>query len=503
MTQASAGAGDTPTKLFRGYDSIGSGMLSSSAVQGEYERSGGSTVVNIRVCESTAELAQALEIDGSLSVSYLKAANVTAKMNFVKTLNVTEKSVTIVVYAKHETWTWAITDVAFKGNIAPPADDKAAAAFVRSYGDSFVKEATQGGEYYAVYTFRTVTEKEQSELTSSLKTEGIFSGVTANLDVQVKLKNFIAKTSVDWTFNQQITGIARPSLPNQDQLIEFALAFSSKEIDSPVTTGFAVAGYESIPDFGNGFRKVTANRRHFLGEKGVLGNLARIRAVDHQIKQLKKIYACYRFSDPELDKLRTKVEGDLATIDAQVVAWGDNPTGDFVKPDLPSLAAGEPVLDFAAGQPASFGKEGGATFDFMSVGDAFRNQVRIASIRLADGDFEKYRVIRRLEVEYVSEKGRWTRVHGQDGNAREKFTLEDGQFPSLLRIRHGTYVDAIEVHLADGRSTSAGGGGGELSDWRPGPGAVVLGFAGRAGAALDQIKIVHGALKPARYVQPT
>lgn len=501
MAQVNAGAGDTPAKLFRGYDSIGNGMLSSSAVKGDYERGGGSTVVNIRVCESLSELAQALEIDGSLSFSYLKAANVTAKMNFVKSLNVTEKSVTIVVYAKHETWTWAITDVSLKSNITPPADDRAAAAFVRSYGDCFVKEATEGGEYYAVYTFRTVTEKEQTDLTSSLKAEGIFSGVTANLDVQVKLKNFMSKTSVDWTFNQQITGIANPTLPNQDQLVEFALAFSSKKIDSPVTTGFAVAGYESIPDFGNGFRKVTANRRYFLGDKGLLANLARISALEHQIKRLKKIYAVYRFSDPELEKLRGQVDADLGTIQAQVDAWKDNPTGDFAKPNLPSLAAGEPVLDFAAGQPASFGTEGGATFDFMSVGDAFRNQVRIASIRLADGDFEKYRVIRRIEVEYVSEKGRWTRSHGQDGNAREKFALEDGQFPSLLRIRHGTYVDAIEVHLADGRSTSAGGGGGDLSDWRPGPGAVVLGFAGRAGAALDQIKIIHGALKPARYVK--
>ncbi|TMJ19678.1 MAG: hypothetical protein E6G92_07875 [Alphaproteobacteria bacterium] len=501
MTQTSAGAGDTPNRLFSGYDSVGSGMLSSSAVLGDHEHGGGRNALNIQVCESVGELAEALEIDGSLSVSYLKAVNVTAKMKFMKSLNVTEKSVTIVVYAAQETGTWRVTDASLKAGIEPPTDDKAAARFVRSYGDSFIKEATQGGEYYAVYTFRTATQKEQSSLTSALKAEGIYSGMTAKADVQAKISSFVSKTSVDWTLKQEMTGITGVALPGEDKLIEFALAFSSKTMNAPVTTGFAIQYYENIPGFGDGFGKVTANRRHFLGARGVLASLARLKGVEHQIRRLNDIYACYRFEDPELDALRAKVEADLETVEDQVDAWRDNPTGNFAKPVLPSLASGEPVLDFAAGQPASFGNEGGGTFDFMSVGDAFRNRVRIASIRLADGTWNDHHVIRRIEVEYASEKGRWTRIHGQDGNSREKFFLEDGQFPSLLRIHHGTYVDAIEIQLDDGRSTSAGGGGGVPTDWRPGPGAVVLGFAGRAAAAVDQIKIIHGALKKARYVK--
>ena len=167
MTQA--GDGDTPNRLFSGYDSVASGMLSSSAVVGKHGTEGGRQVVNIRVCESVSELAEALEIDGSLSVSYLKAVNVTAKMKFMKSLNVTEKSVTIVVYAAVETGTWRVTDVALKAGISPPANDAEAARFVKAYGDCFIKEATQGGEYYAVYTFRTATQKEQSSLTASLK----------------------------------------------------------------------------------------------------------------------------------------------------------------------------------------------------------------------------------------------------------------------------------------------------------------------------------------------
>jgi len=33
-------------------------------------------------------------------------------------------------------------------------------------------------------------------------------------------------------------------------------------------------------------------------------------------------------------------------------------------------------------------------------------------------------------------------------------------------------------------------------------GAVLLGFAGRSGALLDQVKMMYATLKPARFVQP-
>lgn len=501
MVQVKAGAGDTPAKLFRGYDSVGRGMLSSSAVTGDLEQTGGRSVVNIRVCESESELARALEIDASVSVSYLKAANVTAKMNFLKKLNVTARSVTIVVYASHETGTWSIKNVAMKTGVVPPHDDAEAAAFVQSYGDSYIKEATQGGEYYAVYTFRTETQTEQSSLTSSLKAKGIYSGVTAKADLQAKLSEFVSSTSVNWTFDQEITGIANPKFPAQDKLVEFALAFPSLTLDSPVTTGFATEGYERVPQFGSGFKKVVANRRHFLGSAGVLSKLARLYALQHQVAWLRRIYTRYNFAgDAGLEPFRGKVEAEIAAVNEQVDAWDDDPTGTFRPLDFPSLREGEPVLGFAAGQPASFGSEGGGTFDFMSVGDAFRNQVRIAAVRLSDGEWDRHHVVRRIEVEYASERGRWTATHGEGGSAREKFFLEDGQFPSQLSIRHGRLVDRIQIDLDDGRSTSAGGDGGTLTEWKPGTDAVVLGFSGRAGAAIDQIKIIHGALKKARFV---
>ena len=498
MTQASDG--DTPNRLFSGYDSVARGMLTSKVVDGKTGSEGGRQVVNIRVCESVSELADALEIDGSLSVSYLKAANVTAKMKFMKSLNVTEKSVTIVVYAAVETGTWRVTKAWLDG-IKPPTNDAEAQRFVKAHGDSFIKEATQGGEYYAVYTFRTTTQEEQRSLTASLKAKGVYSGVTAKAEVQSKITSFTSNTSVDCTLKQEMTGITGISLPSEDNLIQFALDFSAKTMNRPVTTGFAVDYYENLPDFGDGFAKVTANRRYFLGEKGMLAKLARLKALQQQVERLKDIYACYNFKDPELEAFRGRVETDIEAIENQVTAWTDNPTGNFVSPPLPSLKEGEPVLDFVAHHVASFGQDGGGTFDFMSVGNAFRNQVRMVSIRLFDGTWDGFHVVRKMEIEYASEKGNWTAVHGEGGNPRDKLFFEKGQFVSHMRIRYGRLVDFLEIRLPDGRATQGGGGGGTLTEWTPQPGVTILGFAGRAGAALDQIKIVNGSLLKARFVK--
>lgn len=502
MTQlVDAGAGDTANRLFSGFDSIANGMLPSSAVEGETIKEGLPVNLTIEVCQSVSELAKALEIDSSVSISFLKAFNATAKMQFMNSLNVTENNLTIVAYVRNGTSLFEVKEVALKPGIEPPAGDEEAAEFFQTYGDSFISEASQGGEYYAVYTFRTTTRTEKSSLTASLKAGGISGGLKFDTETQVKLTNFMKDTQVNWTFRQEMTGIKGISLPSSEKMIDFALAFSSLEMNSPVTTGLKIRPYEMVPKFGRGFRKVTANRRHFLGARGVLASLTRLRGVDDQIGRLKDIYRVYGFEDPDLDAFRPKVDKDLETIETQVHAWEDDPTGAFVRPELPSLARGEPVLNFDEGQPASFGSDTGPNFDFMPVGNAFRDRVRITSIRLAPGKWMNYDVIRRIEVGYASHNAKWKTIHGQEGSFGAILDLGDGQFPSRLIVGHGGLIDSIEIHSGS-RHISAGGEGGTIVDWKPEPGAVVLGFAGRAGGALDQIRIVHATLKPARYVQP-
>jgi hypothetical protein len=504
MGQTGAGGGDTAKKLFNGYDSIANGMLSQSAVTGDAELGGGRSVVKIRVCESVSELAQALEIDGSLSVSYLKAVNVTAKMSFMKKLNATARSVTIVVYASHETGTWTAKNVKLLPEIELPGDDDQAADFAAAYGDSYVSAATQGGEYYAVYTFHTETQTEQKELTASLKAKGVYSGVTAKLEVQTKLTDFLKRTSTNWTFDQEITGIANPKLPNEDGLIAFALAFPSERIDSPVTTGFKVSGYEGVPRMGRRrLAKIVENREHFLGDDGVLKAYERLTGLQNQIDWLKRIYARYKFTgDTGLLEFEKQVKEDIGKINKQVSAYKRDPAAELPDLKLPSLDKGEPVLTYVVGQTPSFGGEGAGPFDFLSVDEALRNQVRLASIRLFVGDGGSGGLIGKIEIGYASDKSNWVETHGGSGTGRERFDIGDGRFPVRFVVNAGGYVDRFEMHLDDKRLTFAGGTGGTRNEWKPDPGFVVLGFTGRAGMVLDQIKIVHAALRPAEYRQP-
>ena len=439
MVTTNAGVGsEPPYELFNGYDSIANGMLNASAVAGDAKGSGGSSLVNIRVCESVTELAKALEIDASLSVSYLKVVNVTAKMKFMQKLNATARSISIVVYASHEEATWAVKNVRLADKVQAPNNDDEAADFAASYGDSYVSEVTQGGEYYAVYTFHTETQSEQRELTASLKAKGVYTGVTAKLDVQAKLSDFLKTTSTNWTFDQEITGHKNPKLPNQDELIKFALDFPSQALDSPVTTGFKVSGYEGVPGVGRTkFAKIVKNRDYFLGRNGLLLSYARLDEILNQIAWLKRIYARYDYKgDTELATFQTQVAGDLDAIEDQIADYKANPAATFKKPALPSLVKGEPVLNYATGQPISFGNEGGGPFDFMSTGEALRNQVKIASLRFSDGD----EVLHKMEVGYASDRSDWKTSHGANGYPREIFYLEEGQFPIVSASARTTNI---------------------------------------------------------------
>ena len=179
--EVTAGNDPMPVKLFRGYDTVARGILTDSAVDGKYEKSGVSSGVRIEVCESLSELAQALDIDASLSVSYLKAVDVTAKMEFARKLNVTARSVSIVVYARHGVGTWDVTEAKLKTNVKAPVDDKSATAFARTYGDSFIKSVTLGGEYFAVYVFNTETREEQQDRRPRSKASSRAAGRASSL----------------------------------------------------------------------------------------------------------------------------------------------------------------------------------------------------------------------------------------------------------------------------------------------------------------------------------
>jgi hypothetical protein len=504
-TEVTGGNKPVPVKLFRGYDTVAKGLLIDSAVDGNFENSDVTSGVKVEVCESLTELAEALEIDASLSVSYLKAAEVTAKMEFARKLNVTARSVTIVVYAKHGVGTWEAKDVKLKSTVKAPTDAASAAAFARTYGDSFVRSVTLGGEYFAVYIFNTETREQQQSLATSLKGEIKGGAATVKADAQVKLTNFLKTTKTNWTLRQGMSGIVNPDFPDQDKLIPFALGFPKLILDGPVATNVKVTGYEDVAGFDESFDKVVENRDYFLNPKrGLLQKFARLNTLSNQADWLKRIYSHYGYEgDKALGGFSDRVEADLDAVGKQIAQWKSNVARTFTAPDLPSLKEGEPVLNFQQAVSPAWGTSSAGPWKVDSVGDLIRNRTRMKSIELASGKHDIYLVLGRLIVEYESDKRSWTESYG-DGpvhTAEQRLDLE-GRSPVRFTVRWGTYVDRLKIELSDGNSTEAGGsGGGGSADWKVPEGWFFVGFAGRSGAIIDQLQVRYAKLNPATMVK--
>lgn len=496
------GDNPTPVTLFRGYDTVARGMLTGCAVKGDFENTGEGSTMRVEVCESLTQLAQALEIDASLSVSYLKAANVTAKMEFAKKLDVTARSVSIVVYASRRTGTWTAKNVSLDG-VEAPTDNDSAADFVQSYGDSFISSVTLGSEYFAVYIFRTETREEQQTLAASLKAK-VGSGTAVKASAQLELSNFLKDTKISWTLRQEMNG-AKAAFPDETGLIDFARNFSNLTPGAPVTTGIRVAGYEGVRNFGRKFAPIVRNRRYFLNsDDGLLGSLAQLTAVRNQVSWLRRIYDRYNYQgDKPLLDFEKKLLADIKAINSQINDWQDDAAGNFAAPALASLEAGEPVLQFQE-KSKVWGGSAPGPWIVDSIGEMIRNRTRIQSIQIGAGKFKDWDLLSRFDIQYASDKRSWTEKHGNENPAfwGQKLNLEEGVFIARLEIRAGTYVDWIRVHLSNGRTTEAGGGGGKYEDWNVEDGWFVVGFAGRSGLVIDQLEVLYAKLDQAKMVKP-
>ena len=123
-----------PAETFQGYDSV-SGRGLSTALSGTISNRGGESTVNCTVCTSLTQLKEALEINQSLSVSYGPIGSIDQKMSFLRTLDVTTNSVSIVVYAKHSYGIDLVTDASVREEVKVPHTPADVIDFFSVYGD--------------------------------------------------------------------------------------------------------------------------------------------------------------------------------------------------------------------------------------------------------------------------------------------------------------------------------------------------------------------------------
>ncbi len=488
-----------PIELFQGYDSV-TGLGLSTALGGSTGHRGASTEEHYQVCEDMSELAQALEINQSLSVGLGPIGDIDEKMKFLHNLNATAHSISIVVYARNTLGTDTATNVHLLPEAAQVLKD-GIAAFVLGYGDSYLSACTRGGEYYAVYTFYSQTREEKTELEVDMKAQGLFDVVKVDASLQVKINNFTSSTKTRVSLEQHISGISHPALPSADKIIEFAQNFSTLKLDAPTVIRFETTGYEHVPKLGT-FQPIPRNRRFFVGNgvvDGLTASLVRVKQLQNQIRWLQGIHAFYGgHVDARLAEVAKEVEADLKAIGGLMEEWEDEPTGSFTAPKLASLDAGYPSLAYEVKRSTPYGGSDANAFDDLDIPAALSRRTRIASVQIASGTS-----VDNLRVVYQSDAGTPRTVdHGGSGGRWSALPLQPGQYVTVLAGRAGLRVDKLAITITGGSKIEGGGSGGGDFTWPVPANSFVIGFAGRATREyLEQIQAVCVELQPAKWTK--
>ena len=498
--EQAAPRGATPTAtLGVGYNSIG-GELRSEAVRVDTVPGGANSHVSVQVCKGVVALSQALQIKQSLSAEYAEIFKADEKMEFVRKQKATSETISIVVYARHES---RVVTASNPKLIADPMPETAE-AFAKGYGDSFVSSLVSGGEYYAVYTFYTETVEKQEELRLELQVKGIVSGLEIGGGFEMAIDNFTKTTKTAWQFDQQISGIENPSLPNRKDMIDFAIKFPKTAPDSPVVISFTTTPYENIPKFPLDFTPISANRSYFVGGNlsgGLTASLLEVVSLLNKIDWLRGIYDCYGYEgDTKLDELADQAEADLEAIRKQFAEYQDHPARRFDKPALPSLKKGIPVLTFSKGATSLIGrKDGGGPFDYPGgTEEALHSQRRLAWVKLRAGaDLD------RIQFRYhdIHGEGPLLSYGGDGGTDSNAVTLDHDEFilDGLVRMSDDGRLHRINLTTNKRTPIAAGGHDGHEVNLQVPPNVIVLGFQGRCGAKVDAIQLVYAQLQPAKY----
>lgn len=485
----------SPTAVFQGYDSV-SGRGLSSATIGSTITTDGVSASDISVCLDITTLAQALRINQSLSTGFGAITSFDEKMQFLQSLNLTTYSTSIVIYASHVVGIEATTTVSLASGITPPTDKTELNAFFQAYGDSYLSSVTRGGEYYAVYTFHTQTLEEQSALITEINANGMYGGMTIDINLQKNLTRLINSTSIRYSFRQNVSGILNPQLPDIDHLISFALSFASQPLTAPAIINFETTGYEHVPKIAD-FEPIPSNRNYFVGNgatDGLAKRLVQIQQLLNQINWLQDTYNFYGgFTDTKVQQVKTQANADLAAINNQIQQYEFDPTQNFTMPALTSLTYGAPSLCYQVGSSPAYGSSGGHPFNDTNVSTAIQKHQRITTVQLRSGNY-----IDNLAVTYQLNNTIVQRTHGGNGGTLGPLlTLLPGQFITGISGRSGTYIDNLQLQISDGRTVGGGGSGGNPYAWKVPSDCFVLGFSGRSGNYLDQLQISYAGFQPA------
>lgn|SRR5579875_259438 len=486
-----------PASLKQGYDSV-TGAGRSTAIVGEADEIGGTSTLQVTVATTIHELTEALGIDQSLSVSYGPIASGDQKLRFVRNLEITSSSISIVVYSLHLSRIQTLKNFSLDPHVQVPTDPNSITKFFNAYGDSFISSRTLGGEYYAVFTFFANDMQEQIKLKADLQASGIYNGVSANAEFQVNFSRVTRTATTRTNFVQSISGIENPVLPSPDEIVEFATKFTSLDQDMEAVIDFSVTGYENVLGL-SAMGALAANRIYFIGDEsspGLGGKLGELIGLRNKIDSLLQTYQVYGgYVDNRLTAVRTEVECDIGAVNNQIYEWEKNPVQNFPALAFNSLKNGSPSISVSVGTFGPYGGNGGNPFDDVPDPLGFiASRTHLISVGLRGGEY-----VDQLLATYLRENNSWNYKHGGNGGGyKGSITIAPNSPVTAIAGRAGRYVDHLTISTSSSTLDGGGDGGNPFSTKIP-AGNFLLGFRGRSGDALDQIIIVYAGFAPATW----
>lgn len=482
--------------LFQGVDTV-QGVFRNRAVSGDYETYGSETSTLLQLCVDFESLSESTDITQSASVG-VGLFGVSEKVQFVKSVERTTWSINLMIRSTKVSGTLTPGAYRLADGIPVPRTNQEKTDFFRHNGDSFVSSLSLGSEYLAIFTIFLNSESEHQSTMAEISAHGLTSAISFDAGLQSNLSSFFQKTTARVGLQQKTFGIGKIPLPALGDMIDFANKLPEKPIDNPTIIRFSTTGYENLlPD--GVFDTIAAHRNHFVGTRfstGVYNARTQLDDLISQLKAINAIHETYGFTDPRIESVKLIADADQQALNDQLVAFNDDPLAPPPKLPLPSLDEGVPSVNFEYGESETWGGPNVATFDDVGkVGDFIGKCARISSIKFRTGEFVTALIVTYQGADTSTSQ---RKVHGaEDHQEGYELYLENGDRIVEVTGQAGHYVDQMTVKTAAGHTTS-GGVARTLPPftWKAADGQVLLGFRGRSGSFLDQIKLVWVKLLP-------
>ncbi|MFH1804351.1 MAG: hypothetical protein ABID63_05630 [Pseudomonadota bacterium] len=366
-----------PNRLFQGVDAFrGKGKL--EAVTGEQTTGESNTQSEYKMTTSISEFVLAANVSVELAAEDLfNTTSVSAKAQFVKQLEITDKSVVVLVYYKHEMKHTAF-DTAPKEKVTLPPiplDKTKLLNFFDNYGNKYVTQISKGGEYIAAYVFRSTSSEEQNKIVSELNGKGIYSGGKLEATTISSIESVRKESNVDVSFSQTLIGYSGISLPkDENDIFNFISTILTKQERPDETISYICNDYFEVPGLTREmFSPITDSYALFADQ--IVPCIEKIVALKFASNQLQNIYDSYGYTlDTQLTGNLEKTKTAETALRKTAKTIATDPTANLpVLPDTSIIAVGLPEINVIG--PVSEAAIAGTSAGGNTIADFSRDKI--------------------------------------------------------------------------------------------------------------------------------